>query len=519
MSRPTGALATAAGVLALSLVSGLGTPVRAEDHMHVAGAGPTAQQLAQPAVVRVETGARLDVVVHSFKLYIKSYQVSALATGSGFLADRSGTVVTAASAVRPISEVAETYGINRAFHDLFGLPLAVNPYRRTTSRDPALNTLLQSCYGVIAAHDNCKVFVTPVYRVYPFVVDPGSGVLAQPLGGITPGSQLAFLTTNVRNSPTESISDLPLSSGAHANADFVAIGFPARPLARGATNPALVTGKLASGKISPADASKLTHALGSGLAGTVLADAVDGDVLGLLAQRGHALEIVAGPAISSALAARGADTRRSEVDTAYATALDHYDIEHYSASVSDFARVLELSNGHALATQYYQEAKAKAGGKDDLTNTADDGMMTPTLANGGRTGTSRLAVGGAVLLALLLAFVAWFLRARTHRAPLTADVTGSPETGGSTASRAAVSDSVHLGSPVPAEATIALARMTTPARESVAAVPARAAVAPQTAMRHRPPAVASVLRRHCTQCGDGLGAAHRFCASCGEPVG
>ena len=241
------------GVLAtLTLTAALGTAAPMAAFAHPPGAHER-EVLAQPAVVFIQTAAQADVVLHDKSLIRATYNVPVLASGSGMIVNRSGTVVTSNAVVSSDPGRAKIYAVNQIFSRHFGVPLSGNPFARHRLSDPRLNEKLQGCYLPDQPASDCVVFVRSRIRVFPFLATSSPGLPAELLrAGRGPGDAAVLFVSGV-NMPTVALA--PTLKGATA---IGTLGFRAPP-GSGST-PATVNEHLAPAgntRLAPADIAVL----------------------------------------------------------------------------------------------------------------------------------------------------------------------------------------------------------------------------------------------------------------------
>src|SRR5512142_2733181 len=185
------AILSVLGTLTLAAVLGVGMPaalIPTAALAHPPGAHER-EVLAQPAVVFIETTAEADVVLHDGGLTRATYDVPVLASGSGAVVNRSGTVVTVSPVVAPDLTRAKVYAVNRLF-------------LRHRLSDPRLDQKLQGCYRPELLTSDCAVFVRPRVRVYPFLATPGPSIDAELLRAGSRPTDPAVLAVSGMNMPT-----------------------------------------------------------------------------------------------------------------------------------------------------------------------------------------------------------------------------------------------------------------------------------------------------------------------------
>lgn len=481
-----------------------------------APAGPSqidrAVTLASPGVVFIDTSVR----VHVRLIFQNSNAVSGLghldrtyafdyATGSGFVVTPGGVVVTASHVVEPDEQSMRNYAANKIVLEGYGYSYpdaSSSPFDQYTLPIGYQNQLLQQCYHAVA----CDFTITPIETVYS-AVDVAQGQL--PKG--TPArilastgfanTDVAVLQVNGTNMPTVSLG--ATASDLQTGDDVTALGFPGTSrdnLQTGVTQPNKVFGKVSN--IRPQGTSNLIEVdanIEPGMSGGPVIDQA-GDVIGLISfstvqssGESGAKYLRTIDDINAALASAGVTPARGPVDDAFAQAMELYWGDHFSAAVPALQRVLDVSAGHPLATQYLADAQAKVG------TAADVPVAKPVSPSKG--GSSILIVAiAAVVVIVIVGLVVMSRRKKGPPAVVAAGAPMSPPVSAvGTPSSPEPERSVGFQSPPAATSPT----MTTP---------------PPPATSSTPPPVAVSASHFCSSCGHELKADARFCPSCGHPV-
>lgn len=560
------------GAVTLVLLAAGTAPVEAHDH-------PTPIERAAPGVVFVEARAKVEVALiehrqvgDEFGIHIGIVQSTwnpVLSAASGFFVDPNGAIVTAGSITAQDLDRAKVYAVNQAFHQRYGAaaPLPRDPFAQQHI-GPASNRneqRLQACYPPNRTNDagGCVIRATLDVVVYPYVTSQQRyGTLrAEVLPGGT--KDVAVLRVRGANSmPTVAVARSTAGASALGVLGFTGVPGPKSDLLaidqhlqqKGGT--ALrTTPKDAKDRT---DAAALKQALGRGIAGGPVV-AESGQVIGMIpaaAAAGQAApKLVTATTIQQVLKAARVAPHGSPVDNSYEAAMHLFKNGGYAAAIPQFTRALQLFPGHYRASANLAVAKARAG---------TGGAATPaptSTGSGSATATSGVQQWLLVALALgalVAALVALVLRGRQRRAsakkapaavpstfraaPVPAGkmssarhapgAPGSPAAGDGTRAgqRAAASTVRGPAKGGPASPSQARTPHTSAARASTAsASPAPVATPPGPLARGRE-ARGSETRgseshrsttggRFCTSCGAQLAPQHRFCGSCGEPVG
>src|SRR5919198_1321808 len=418
-------IATAARVIRACLTVGLATVLMVAGRTGPAHAADTtpderAVVLIDSAVVYVDTS--VDVAVRlsyeDFSQYSGKSTLSkryhfAYSSGSGFVVNPSGIIVTASHVVEPVESDIRNYAANKL---LVELDKSDNPFDQYTLRDQAANNLLQQCYDGSACDfkiDTSVDVYTPVQIAGISAPKPLSARILKSTG--FKETDVAVLQVDGGNMPT-----VPLATTANelkSGQSLIALGFPgsAQDLPTGFTEPAKLFGRVSN--IRSHGPSKLVEASITGMAhgmsgGPGVND--DGKVIGLVSfssldegARAQAYLRTVDDIRAALRAAGGVQAARGEVDTLFDQAMGYFWEHHYSATLPLYQEILNLYDGHPLAKKYLAEAQAKAGGPEDV----------PLATAKGGSDRSRLLVPGvAALVALAAAVTIGGLLLRRRRA-------------------------------------------------------------------------------------------------------
>lgn len=478
--------------------------------------------LGGPAVVFIDTSVKVKVVL----VYQNPDAVSGLgslrrsysfdyATGSGFVVNPNGAIVTASHVVEPEQQRIRNYAANRLVLEGYGYnyPDGGSPFDQYDLPLGYQNVLLQQCYRAVA----CTFTITPIVTVFtPVDIAQTQLPVGSPARVLTStgfdATDVAILQTNGTNMPT-----VPLASTAmdlQSGDEITALGFPGSSrdnLETGVTQPNKVFGNVSN--IRPEGTSSLIEVdanIEPGMSGGPAVDG-DGDVVGLIS---FALLQSSGESgakylrtvddIKTAMAAAGVEASRGPADSAFEAAMDAFWNRHYSASVPLFEKVLALSSGNLAAKGYLADAQSKAGTAQDIP------VATPSKA-GLPVWVIAAAGGGALLILLLLVLVV----RRKRPAPAAAMPTPLM---GNAVPPAAEPDGHGLRvvgfqpTPAPASAPAPQPSVTGPVgTPTMPGSPSGVAVADAPA--------SSVQAAHfCSECGHSLGSDPRFCPGCGHHV-
>jgi S1-C subfamily serine protease len=337
--------------------------------------------LAEPGVVFVETSVQASVrmATPDGSTIDRTYE-SSWSSGSGFVVNPNGAVVTASHVIEPDEQELRNYAVNRLFFEDLGEQLGVGldddqdlTVQYDITDDEALNARLHECYQAIG----CE-FANPVQvKVYT----PGEIAGQRPTGlpaqvvhstGFA-STDVAVLQVQASNLPTVTLADS--ASALQTGDELVALGFAgsAQQLPTGVTEPTKAFGRVSN--VREVDGTRVIQAdfrAEGGMSGGPVIGA-DGRVVGL---ESFTLENGTGQSgqeyvrmiedIRAALAAAGVTPAGGQADTLFRQAMTDFWAGHYSAAAPALRSVLALHGGHPLARRYLAEAEAKAGSGEDV---------------------------------------------------------------------------------------------------------------------------------------------------------
>lgn len=491
--------------------------------------------LVDPGVVFVDTTVKVfvrlsypDFNQYSGKSTISDTYRFNYGSGSGFVVNPNGTIITASHVVDPARQDVRNYAANKLFEFL---NKGDNPFDQyTLTADPRLNSLLQQCYEGVACEFRTKRTVrvyTPVQIAGISAPKPLSARVLKSTG--FDATDVAVVQVDGDNMPT-----VPLATTANdlkSGQSITALGFPgsAQDLPSGFTEPAKLFGRVSNvradgtSKVVEASIPNLSHGMSGG-------PGVDrnGKVVGLISYSrldpsdGSPTQIYLRTVDDVRAALRGAggvQAARGEVDNLFGQAMAYFWDRHYSAALPLYQKVLNLYDGHPHAKRYLSEAQAKAGGSEDL-------PLPTGKATSERSRLLTLGISALLVIVLVLVVAAVLLRRRRHAASTTKVRALSPsiDVGGNGAPselhRAA--DDGQLMRNVPPVGFDPLGRPDEGRHPelweerdttSVATVTAPSATDEEGLSEPSTPAV-----RFCTRCGNQLDADDRFCSTCGHPA-
>jgi S1-C subfamily serine protease len=503
-----------------------------------APAGPSqidrAVTLASPGVVFVDT----SVKIHVRLIFQNSNAVSGLghldrtysfdyATGSGFVVTPSGVVVTASHVVEPEEQSMRNYAANKIVLEGYGYDYpdaSSSPFDQYTLPLGYQNQLLQQCYHAVA----CDFTITPIETVYS-AVDVAQGQLPKgtPARILTStgfaNTDVAVLQVNGTNMPTVSLGTT--ASDLQTGDDVTALGFPGTSrdsLQTGVTQPNKVFGKVSN--IRPQGTSNLIEVdanIEPGMSGGPVIDQA-GDVIGLISfstvqssGESGAKYLRTIDDINAALASAGVTAARGPVDDAFSKAMDLYWGSHFTAAVPALQRVLDVSAGHPLATQYLADAQAKVG-------TAADIPVAVAASSSSGGGSSTLLIVGIVAVVVIVGGGLIMMSRKKSSGPaVAAPGSGATITAVGTPVSSDTGRSVGFQSPPAATSPTVVSppsEATLPPPSVVVPPPPTAAPSVSTEPAPVSPSSSAAEHHFCASCGHELKADARFCPSCGHPV-
>jgi S1-C subfamily serine protease len=381
--------ARALAVSLLSVVAALlALPGAAVAQTSSAG-GPSAIEkavtLASPATVFIDTSASIKVQL----TYQKTTNISGLghvsqtykldyATGSGFVVNPNGVVVTASHVVEPDQQQLQNYAANKLI--LEGLKYTYpnsnsSPFDQYNLPTQAANLVLHQCYKAI----DCEFDVTPIVTVFT-ASDVAQNTLPQGHAARVLNStgfentDVAILQMQASNLPT-----VPLATTANTLAsgdEITALGYPGSTtssLETGVTQPTKVFGHVSN--VRTEGTSKLVEVDANTEPGESGGPVVDdsGKVIGLVSFTFLQSSGEAGPKflrtvddIKAALGQSGVTAQRGPTDDAFEKGMGYFWGHHYTAAVPELQKATQLYNGFPLASDYLSQAQAKKGTPADV---------------------------------------------------------------------------------------------------------------------------------------------------------
>jgi hypothetical protein len=496
---------------------------------------PAGDQQVSPAdhvagsLVRLQTWAKVSVVVHHVKLYKVELEPHADPTlaGSGFFVNPSGVIATAAEVPKVDRGRLETWGINEAFVRTFGMPAPSDPYARVHAPDAEIDEHLQGCYEHERGGSECAVFVSTEIRAYPDVTPPvADGLLVTPIAQAGP---IAVLSSTASGDVTTAA--LATAPSNH----WTSVGWSEPPHGQ---PPATANGDFTGGDLALAPEAAAGLVGTSGADGSVLVDD-RGSVVAMLRTADGKATPVGATEIAETLHKAGIEVRSGPLDTQLSTGLDYIGAQEYANAEPYLDQVAKTTGGQNVALKYLDVARQKKNTADDRTSMT--GSHTGEPASGGTSWLPLwLTLAGIVVVAAAVAGFLWWRRrssaSATPPAPprdhltavmgpggrFTTPGSPAPETAGT---QRATSPPAPAAQPAPVP-TFALSDPGRPSSPPVPSSPeppdpANGRVHPDAGNGDRT-VVAQQPRpggqsEFCSSCGTHLAPGDRFCYACGTP--
>jgi S1-C subfamily serine protease len=475
-------------------------------------------------------------------------------SGSGFVVNPNGVIITASHVIEPDEQQIKNYAANQIFFTGglgYRLKSGDNPYEKFSISDNRFyNDLLQQCYSGVA----CSFSIKPEARVYSPVQIAGTSAPKPMTARVLQstgfeGTDVAVLQVDGNNMPTVPLANTAgnLTSGQ----EVTGLGFAGsvQDLPTGVTEPTKAFGRVSS--VRSAGSSKVVQVdmrIEGGMSGGPVVDG-SGQVIGLTSfsftegttrTQGFLRTV---DDIKATLQGAGATIARGDVDKAYAAGLELFWGRHYSVAIPEFQNALNLYDGHPGAKRYLSQAQAKAGTPEDLpVEEPDEGLPVAAIAGG--LGAALVLIAGLIVLLIVL-------RKRKGSSPAPAAPAGwgqpnaplangpgpqAPGTGqpmAHTAPLAPPSEPPTWGPaepepertegvprPIPGELS-RIDPVPAPTGATAVSAGAEASGAAETtpiAAVEEPPAAAGG-KRFCSNCGTEQSPGTKFCSSCGNNLG
>ena len=326
---------------------------------------------SKPAVVRIVDGAAGVFVFSPPGYQPQTYNVSAVALGSGFFISSNGYIATNAHVVSITKD-----GDEKAKQALFWQ--MVQQIGQQVGKDPrSLNTNFIAQHSSIQSFQKFHHVIIPDGTALPFEIKQYGAPTGE---GADQGKDVAIVKIEVRNAPILKLAD---SDKVQLQDHVTVIGYPGAAdtfhsgllSARSALEATINDGKISARKQAASGAPILqtsTPATHGNSGGPVLNDA--SEVIGLLTFRGDTVNnqevsgfafIVPSNTVMEYVKSAGASNVEGPTDTLFREGLDYYWNEYYSSAIPKFEEVKRLFPQHSEIDRLVQSSQqAKAEGKE-----------------------------------------------------------------------------------------------------------------------------------------------------------
>ena len=326
---------------------------------------------SKPAVVRIVDGAAGVIVFSPPGYQPQTYNVSAVALGSGFFISSNGYIATNAHVVSITKE-----GEQKAKQMLFWQ--MVQQIGQQLGKDPrSLNHNFIDQHSTLQSFQKFHHVIIPDGTALPFEIKQYGAPTGE---GADQGKDVAIVKIEVRNAPILKLAD---SDKVQLQDHVTVIGYPGAAdtfhsgllSARSALEATINDGKISARKQSASGAPILqtsAPATHGNSGGPVLNDA--NEVVGLLTFRGDTVNnqevsgfafIVASNTVNEYVKSAGASNVEGPTDTIFREGLDNYWNQYYSTAIPKFEEVKRLFPQHSEVDGLIQSSQqAKAEGKE-----------------------------------------------------------------------------------------------------------------------------------------------------------
>lgn len=329
---------------------------------------------SKPAVVRIIDGAQGQILLQLPGYQPQTYNVSAVALGSGFFISSNGYIATNAHVVSMTKD-----GEEKAKQALFWQ--MVQQVARQLGRDP--RSFNQSVIQQLDQYSSLQSFqlfhhvIIPDGSAYPFEIKQYGAPTGE---GNDQGKDVAIVKIEVKNAPILKLAD---SEKVQLQDHVTVIGYPGAAdtfnsgllSSRSALEATINDGKISARKTATSGAPILqtsAPATHGNSGGPVLNDA--NEVVGLLTFRGDTVNgqevsgfafIVPSNTVMEYVRSAGASNETGLTDKSYHEGLDLYWNQYYSSAIPKFEEVKRLFPHHSEVDRLIQSSQqAKAEGKE-----------------------------------------------------------------------------------------------------------------------------------------------------------
>jgi S1-C subfamily serine protease len=329
---------------------------------------------SKPAVVRIIDGAQGQIVLQLPGYQPQTYNVSAIALGSGFFISSNGYIATNAHVVSTTKD-----GEEKAKEALFWQ--MVQQVARQLGRDPRSfdsNVIQQlNRYSQFQSFQLFHHVIIPDGSAFPFEIKQYGAPTGE---GNDQGKDVAIVKIEVKNAPILKLAD---SDKVQLQDHVTVIGYPGAAdtfnsgllSSRSALEATINDGKISARKTATSGAPILqtsTPATHGNSGGPVLNDA--NEVVGLLTFRGDTVNgqevsgfafIVPSNTVMEYVKSAGAANDLGATDRSYHEGLDLYWNQYYSSAIPKFEEVKRLFPQHSEVDRLIQSSQqAKTEGKE-----------------------------------------------------------------------------------------------------------------------------------------------------------
>src|SRR5580765_4105838 len=333
--------------------------------------GERLAMFCKPAVVRIVDGAVGTIVFQPPGYQGQSYNVSALALGSGFFISANGYIATNAHVVSTTHD-----GEDKAKQVLFYQ--MVEQIAKQLGKDPrSLNANFINEHSQFQSFKLIHHVFIPDGSSFPFEIKQYGAPTGE---SQDQGKDVAIVKIEVKNAPILKLSD---SDKVKLQDHVTVIGFPGAADtfnsglldSKSAFEATINDGKISAKKTATSGAPILqtnTAATHGNSGGPVVND--NNEVVGLLTFRGDTVNgqevsgfsfIVPSNTVNEYVKAAGATNNEGPTDTFYHEGLDFYWNQYYSSAIPKFEEVKNLFPQHSEVDRMIQSSQqAKAEGKE-----------------------------------------------------------------------------------------------------------------------------------------------------------
>jgi hypothetical protein len=404
------------------------SPAPAQAHKH-----PTPVELISPAVVRIQTYGEVSISLientvtgrysSDTKLVQRTFKPM-LSSGSGFVVDPAGAIVTSPAVTGVDLNRAVVFAVNKMFNERYGAgaPMPDDPYTKVAAAGSSgddVEQRRQRCYTPNTTDETggCVVFVTRKVVVLPFVSNQGSfGNLNADVIYPTEGKKadVAILKVGANSMPAVNLGETITETSAVST-----LGFATTPSNEKSLR--VIQGHMPK-KGDPTlkndeYIAQVRSGLRDGLAGGPIVNE-KGQVVGFLVNDPKTVKITTAEQVQSALAQADIKPKRGPTDAVYENALHNFNNQYYTAAASNLAQVLKLYPGDALAAEKLAIANQRKGTSADKgaggTSGNDTFGFDDAASSGKQDSSPNLLLwgGGAAVAVLVVLLVVMLVRGR-----------------------------------------------------------------------------------------------------------